>query len=213
MTFDFSELEPRDRYKLLANTIVPRPIALVVTTSVDGKHNAAPFSFFNVFSEDPPVIVLGIGARARSAGNPKDTTRNIEATGEFTVNLVSEELLPGMSVCAIDFPEGVNELEEFGLDLLPSMKVKPPRIALSPVQLECRRLVSLSLGGAGRTLVIGEVLALHAAEGVVDPSNLHVDQSKLNLVGRMRGGGWYVRTHDVFRVPEPSLGEWREGKE
>lgn len=210
MTFDFAELEPRDRYKLLANMIVPRPIALVVTTSASGEHNAAPFSFFNVFSEDPPVVVLGIGARARTAGNPKDTTKNIEATGEFTINLVSEALLPGMSVCAIDFPEGVNELDEFGFEIVPSLKVRPPRIAQSPVQIECKRLVSLSLGGAGRTLVIGEVLALHATEGVVDPTNLHVDQSKMDLVGRMRGGGWYVRTHDVFRVPEPTIGQWSE---
>lgn len=209
VTFDFAELSGRERYKLLSNTVVPRPIAFVVTQSAAGRRNAAPFSFFNVFSEDPPIVVLGIGARGRTPGHPKDTARNIEETGEFTVNLVNEALVPGMSVCAMEFPTEVDELAESGLDTVESVNVKPPRVAAAPVQLECRRTLSLNLGGAGRTLVVGEVLVMHVSEDLVDPTNLRVDRTKLGLVGRVGSGGWYVRMNDVIQVKEPTLEEWQ----
>src|SRR5829696_7444583 len=133
----FPELEPRE--KLLCATIVPRPIALVTSVGRDGIVNAAPFSFFNVFSEDPPLIVLGLQHKPDQA--PKDTTRNIAETGAFVVNLVDEDLAEGMNVCAIDFPPGISEIEAAGLELIAGIDVPVPRITQAPFALECRREV------------------------------------------------------------------------
>src|SRR5206468_7624673 len=138
-----------DAYKLLVSTVVPRPIALATTVDLQGRINAAPFSFFNAVSSVPPVVVLGI-----SPGDPnnelgdgyKDTERNIRDTGEFVVNLVDEALAEQMNICAVDFPLGVGELEKAELTALPSVGVAPPRIAQAPVSFECRRITGLSLG-------------------------------------------------------------------
>lgn len=211
VAFDFAGMSGRDRYKLLANTILPRPIALVVSESGAGLRNAAPFSFFNVFSEDPPVVILGVGAQSRRPGQHKDTTRNIEETGEFTINLVDEALVPQMGICSIDFPSATDELAVSKLETIDSLRIKPPRIAASPVQLECSRTLTLSLGGSGRTLIVGEVLVLHAAESAIDPATLRVDHAQLGLVGRVGSGGWYSRTRDLFQVKDPTLEEWEAG--
>ena len=150
VAFDFAGMSGRDRYKLLANTILPRPIALVVSESGAGLRNAAPFSFFNVFSEDPPVVILGVGAQSRRPGQHKDTTKNIEETGEFTINLVDEALVPQMGICSIDFPSATDELVVSELQTIDSLRIKPPRIVASPVQIECSRTLTLSLGGLGQ---------------------------------------------------------------
>src|SRR5579864_6092378 len=121
MQFDFRTLPPPDRYKLLVGSVVPRPIAFVTTRAASGHNNAAPFSFFNVFSADPAIVVLGI--EKRNSGPLKDTVRNIRETREFVVNLVSEEIAERMNVCAVDFPEGTDELAESGLTPGPSMVV------------------------------------------------------------------------------------------
>ena len=126
LRFDFAELAATDRYKLLGGLIVPRPIALVTSHSPDGRVNAAPFSFFNVFAEEPPLVVLGLGISP--LGGAKDTTLNIRDTGEFVVNLVDEPIAEAMNLCAIDFPPEISEVEVAGLDLAPSEKVAPPRI-------------------------------------------------------------------------------------
>ncbi|CAH2604820.1 Nitrilotriacetate monooxygenase component B [Rhodovastum atsumiense] len=207
MLFDFATLAPQDRYKLLTSTVVPRPIAWVVTQDRQGRLNAAPFSFFNVFSQDPALVVLGIGGRA--AGKAKDSGANIRQTGEFVVNLVSHANLAQMNVTAIDFPPEVDEIAEAGLTTLPSTRVAPPRIAESPVALECRRFMVFDLD-EGRGLVVGEVLAMHIRDDCMsDPARLHVDTPKLDLVGRMHGGGWYVRTTDLEEVPRISLADWQ----
>ena len=207
MLFDFDTIPMQDRYKLLVSTVLPRPIAWVVTQDLQGGLNAAPFSFFNVFSEDPPLVVLGIGAR--SPGVPKDTVRNIRETGEFVVNLVSHGNLEQMNVTAIDFPHGVSEIAEAGLTTLPSAKIKPPRIAESPVALECRRFMLIDLN-AGRTLVLGEVLAVHVRDDcIADLGRLRVDAPRLDLVGRMHGAGWYARTTDLEEVPRIKVQDWK----
>lgn len=207
MLFDFADLAPRDRYKLMASTILPRPIAWVVTESPEGRLNAAPFSFFNMFSDDPPVVCLGIGARA---GDPKDTARNIRETGQFVVNLVSEAVAERMNVTAIEFGPEVDELAEAGLETAPSVKVKPPRIASSPVALECERMTVLDLG-TSRSLVIGQVLAMHIRDdAVLDPAKCYVDTPKLGLVARMHGRGWYARSTDLFDMPRIDVADWRE---
>jgi flavin reductase (DIM6/NTAB) family NADH-FMN oxidoreductase RutF len=204
MEFDLAKLEPRDRYKLLGGLVVPRPIALVTSRSAGGQDNAAPFSFFNVLAEEPPIVVLGIGVAA--SGGAKDTTNNIRDTGEFVVNLVDEPIAEAMNLCAIDFPPEVSEIEVAGLELLPSERVRAARIAQSPVHLECRRLMTLQ-PGRERYIILGEVLWLHVRDGIADPETLRVAPSYAP-VGRLFGAG-YVRTHDRFELPRLSFQEWQ----
>jgi len=206
MRFDLAELSAAERYKLLGGLIVPRPIALVTTRSADGRSNAAPFSFFNVFAEEPPLIVLGLGISP--SGGAKDTTVNIRDTGEFVVNLVDEAIAEAMNLCAIDFPPEVDEIEVAGLALAPSDKVAPPRIAQAPVNLECRRYLTLQ-PARERYLVLGRVVMAHVRDGVLDPATLRVDRDAYAPIGRLFGGG-YVRTHDLFEMPRLTYREWLE---
>jgi flavin reductase (DIM6/NTAB) family NADH-FMN oxidoreductase RutF len=210
MIFEFSSTASRDIYKLLVSTIQPRPIAWVTTQDVDGTVNAAPFSFFNAVSGDPPVVAFGIGGRG--PGDVKDTGGNIRRTGEFVVNLVSFELREQMNITAIDFPKEVNELKEAGLTTTPSSKVKPPRITEAPVALECERLVIVDVG-IDRAVVLGKVLAIYVRDDcVLDAERCYIDTPKLDLIGRMHGGGWYSRVTDRFDLPRISVDEWAAGK-
>jgi flavin reductase (DIM6/NTAB) family NADH-FMN oxidoreductase RutF len=210
MIFEFSATASRDVYKLLVSTIQPRPIAWVTTQDVDGTVNAAPFSFFNAVSGDPPVVAFGIGGRG--PGDVKDTGGNIRRTGEFVVNLVSFELREQMNITAIDFPKEVNELKEAGLTTTPSSKVKPPRITEAPVALECERLVIVDVG-IDRAVVLGKVLAIYVRDDcVLDAERCYIDTPKLDLIGRMHGGGWYSRVTDRFDLPRISVDEWAAGK-
>jgi flavin reductase (DIM6/NTAB) family NADH-FMN oxidoreductase RutF len=210
MLFDLAALDAQNAYKLLVSTVVPRPIAWITTQDIDGSVNAAPFSFFNAVSGNPPVVAIGIGGRA--PGDAKDTGGNIRRTGEFVVNLVSDALAEKMNITAIDFEKSVNELAEAGLTTAPSAKVRPPRIAESPVALECERLVIIDVG-TDRSVVLGRVLAIHIADDcVLDPARCYVDTHRLDLIGRMHGGGWYARTRDSFDLPRIPLGEWPQRK-
>jgi flavin reductase (DIM6/NTAB) family NADH-FMN oxidoreductase RutF len=203
MLFDFEALAKKDRYKLVVSTIVPRPIAWMVTQDLQGRTNAAPFSFFNVFSNDPVVVGIGVGARGMGGEERdefKDTMANIEAVGEFTVCMVSEELAGAMNVTGADFPPGVDEIAQAGLTTAPSARIRVPRIAESPVALECRVFQIVPIGT--HRLVLGEVLAVHVRDDcMLDAARLYVDTPKLGLVGRMHGGGWYSRTSDRFDMP------------
>ncbi len=210
MLFDLAALDAQNAYKLLVSTVVPRPIAWVTTQDLDGSVNAAPFSFFNAVSGNPPVVAIGIGGRA--PGDVKDTGGNIRRTGEFVVNMVSDALAQQMNVTAIDFEKSVNELAEAGLTTAPSSKVRPPRIAESPVALECERLVIVDVG-IDRSVVLGRVLAIHIKDDcVLDADRCYVDTPKLDLIGRMHGGGWYARTRDRFEVPRIPVTDWPLGK-
>lgn len=200
----FSEIAPRERYKLLCASVTPRPIALVTTLSADGVVNAAPFSFFNVFSEDPALVVLGL--QHKPGNNPKDTTRNIAAAGEFVVNLVDEALAEAMNICAIDFPPDVSEIEAAGLTLVPGVSIGVPHIAQAPFALECRKTVSMAFTPT-RELLIGEVVRIHAREGLVDPATLRVSLSDYKPVGRMFADG-YSRQNDRFDLKRGSYAEW-----
>ncbi len=200
MHFDFAQIPAQERYKLLVSTVVPRPIALVTTVNAEGRPNAAPFSFFNVVSEDPPLVVLGIGGREPARDGDKDTMRNLRSGGQFVINLVDEPLLEQMNICAIDFPPEVDELAAAGLTPIPSVHVAPPGIAEAPVRLECREWQSIPVGPQCRTLLIGEVLGMSVREGIVSPETLRVDIDALALVGRMHGGGFYVRLTDRIRM-------------
>jgi flavin reductase (DIM6/NTAB) family NADH-FMN oxidoreductase RutF len=206
MLFDFTSLNPSICYKLLVSTIVPRPIGWVVSQDREGALNAAPYSFFNALSADPPVVGIGIGRR--SSGNGKDTRTNIIETGEFVVNLVSEETAPAMNVTAIEFDPEVNELGEAGLTVCPSLRVKPPRIAESPVAIECSLLQMVDLG-PNSGIVLGRVLAIHVRDdAVLDATNGYVDTPALKLIGRMHGTGWYARTSDRFEMPRIPVQAW-----
>jgi flavin reductase (DIM6/NTAB) family NADH-FMN oxidoreductase RutF len=202
--FEFATLSASERYKLLGGLVVPRPIALVTTQDADGRVNAAPFSFFNVFAEEPPLLVLGLGISPQ--GGTKDTTVNIREAGEFVVHLVDEPIAEAMNLCAIDFPPEISEIEVAGLDLAPSERVAPPRIARAPVGLECRRYLTLQ-PSRERYLVIGEVLVAHVRDGIVDPATLRVDRDAYAPIGRLFGGG-YVRTHDRFEMPRLTYQQW-----
>ncbi|HEY8613823.1 MAG TPA: flavin reductase family protein [Roseomonas sp.] len=203
MLFDFEALAKKDRYKLVVSTVVPRPIAWMVTQDAQGRVNAAPFSFFNVFSNDPVVVGIGVGSRGMGGEEQedfKDTLTNIEALGEFTVCMVSEDTAEAMNITGADYPPGVDELKIAGLTTAPSAKIRVPRIAESPVALECRVWQIIPIGG--HRLVLGEVLAVHIRDDcMLNPERFYVDTPKLNLVARMHGAGWYARTTDRFDMP------------
>jgi flavin reductase (DIM6/NTAB) family NADH-FMN oxidoreductase RutF len=211
MLFDFATIPAKERYKLLVSTVVPRPIAWIVSQDLNGQLNAAPFSFFNAFAGDPPVVGIGIGSHDHV--RPKDTRRNIRDTKQFVVNLVSEETAAAMNITAIEFEADISELAQAGLTVLPSVYVKPPRIAESPVSMECELMQIVDLG-SDTGLVLGRVLAVHVREDcVIDAARHYVDTPKLKLIGRMHGSGWYVRTSDLFSMDRISRDAWKQRKD
>ena len=205
MHFDFETLPPRERYKLLTATVLPRPIALVSTLNEDGGVNAAPFSFFNVFSEEPALVVLGLeGAKDSEGalnGRYKHTTENIFRTGEFTVNLVDEDIVEAMVKCAANAPAGISELPFAGLTASAPVKIGTPSISEAPVSLECRSYDMLKVSDT-RVLALGEVLALKARDGLIDPVTGYLDWDQYHPVGRLYANG-YVRTGDRFDIAIP----------
>ena len=207
MEFDFEKYSPTDRYKLLSSTVIPRPIALISTVDTDGTLNAAPFSFFNVFAEDPPTCVAGLARR--TDGNKRDTARIIGETGEFVVNMVDRELAAAMNICAVDFAPDIDEFEMAGLTPVASRLVTPPRIAEAPVSFECRRAVTLQLG-PGRDLVVGEILTMHARDGLIDPDKLYLDREKYDVIGRLYAD-LYAPLRDVFSMKRWQPEEWAGG--
>jgi len=211
MHFDLEKMPTPDAYELLVSTVVPRPIALATTIDRAGKVNAAPFSFFNAVSSVPPVVVLGISPGATSEDGYKDTERNIRDSGEFVVNLVDEALAEQMNICAIDFPDGIGELDKARLTAEPSVGVRPPRIAQSPVSFECQRVTGVSLGPRSM-LEIGRVIHIHIRDDLVDPAKMYVHTEKMRLIGRMHGRGWYARTSDLFLMDRLELGSWNAAK-
>jgi flavin reductase (DIM6/NTAB) family NADH-FMN oxidoreductase RutF len=206
MLFDFNQIPGKECYKLLVSTVTPRPIAWVVSQDAKGLLNAAPFSFFNVFSGDPAVVAIGIGNR--KPGQAKDSRANIRETGEFVVNLVAESNAEAMNVTGIEFDPSVDELAQAGLTPAPSVRVKPPRIAESPVAMECKLMQIIDLGESG--LVLGRVVAMHVRdEFVIDADKYFIDTPGLKLIGRMHGRGWYARTSDMFEMPRIPVNEWK----
>ena len=202
MRFDLETIDAMTGYRLLTATVTPRPIAWITTRSRAGVVNAAPYSFFNVMGHTPPTVAIGL--LADPVKGFKDSARNILETGDFVVNLVTEELAAAMNLTSIDAPAEVNELELAGLTAAESAHVRPPRIGESPVSLECRNLSSV-VTGPHQTVVIGRVLAIHVADALVlDPARGHVDSPALGTIGRMHGAGWYTRTADRFQLDRPA---------
>ena len=199
--FTFADLEPRERYKMLCATVVPRPVAWITSVDEAGVVNAAPYSFFNVFSEDPALVI--IGADRKPDGAVKDTVANIERAGAFTVNMADQDLLSAMVDTAAGFPAGTSEPAAIGLMLEPGGN-GIPRIADAPVSLECR-LFELRAVGARRHLVIGEVSAIVAREGLFDPDTKRVNFELYDPVARLYATR-YARLGEPFDRPIP---DWR----
>lgn len=185
MQFDFDAMPAINRYKILVSTVVPRPIAWVTTLSDNGVPNTAPYSFFNVMGVDPPIIVIGVQSHPEKRF--KDTAQNILNSTEFVVNLVTEDTASSMNVTSIDAPPGVNELGLAKLATEPSVKIKPPRIAASPVAFECKIHTSLTFS-PNQAIVVGKVVHAHVHDAyVLDAERCHIDTPKLKLIGRMHG--------------------------
>jgi flavin reductase (DIM6/NTAB) family NADH-FMN oxidoreductase RutF len=201
MIIDVSSTDVVKIYRTLVEVVTPRPIAWVTTIDAEGRINLAPFSFFNAFGANPPVVVFSPGLRRD--GTKKDTLRNLEIVPEFVLNAAVEDLAEPMNATAKELPSGQSEAEYAGLALEPSTKVRPPRVAASPVHLECqvRQIIPIGDGPIAANLVIGEVLLIHIDDSVLDPSG-QVDPRKLRTIARL-GGDYYCRSTDLFEMKRP----------
>ena len=189
-------------YKILTGAVLPRPIGWISSVDISGHPNLAPFSFFNVVCSKPPTVVFCPLIRGTD-GKTKDTLNNVRLTGEFVVNIVTEELVPAMNLSSIEDVPELNEFEFAGLTAAPSVVVRPPRVAESPIHFECKvhQIVDISDQPGGGSLVIGTILHIHVDERVLlgeDKINL----SALKPVGRLVGN-YYTRVTDLFELARP----------
>ena len=198
MEFDLEGEHLKHAYRLLAGVVTPRPIAWVTTMDREGRLNAAPFSFFNVLGTNPPIV--GFSPGNRSVDVPKDTPRNIRATGEFVVNLVDEATAEAMYLTSADLPHGESEIDHAGLTVADSVSVSVPRIAEAPVALECAEWATLEI--VQNRLVIGVVKRMIVRDGIIDPDSLRVNTGAFRPVGRMQSPSWYCRTTEMFEMPQ-----------
>ena len=189
-----SDVGPEATYKLLTGIVVPRPIAWVTTVSAAGVVNLAPFSAFTFVSNKPPMIGVNVG---RKAGVMKDTGRNIHDTGEFVVNIADETLVEPVHLSAIEYGADTSEVEVLGLQVAPSLKVRPPRLAAAPVSMECRLHRSIAFGDTGSEFMVGEVLVFRLRDGLME--NGKIDSAKLRPLCRIAGPN-YAGLGEVLRM-------------
>ncbi len=201
MDIDVKKTPVVDVYHLLTGIVTPRPIAWVTTIDRQGVVNLAPFSFFNTFGANPPVVVFS--PTLRRDGSKKDTLLNIETSGEFVVNASVASLAEKVNLSSKEIPTGQSEIDLTGLHTTPSQFVKPPRITESPAALECKvlQIVNVGQGPIAANLVIGEVLAIHIDDRVLD-ENKRVDPRKIQTIARL-GGDYYCHTSDLFELKRP----------
>ena len=202
MRFEMDSLSPAERYKLLVNTITPRPIAWVLTQDGDGRRNAAPYSFFNAMGGTPPLVAIGMAADGQREGvAAKDSLRAIRETSEFAVALVDEAHAEAMNVTATNAPPGVDELALAKLDTTPATAITGPLLASAPVQFECR-LWQFIATGHDQGIVLGEVLVTHIEDRFLgeEDGKLRIDNPAMKLIGRTYGAGWYVRNSDRLQM-------------
>lgn len=186
-------------YKLLIGCVVPRPIAWVSSLSDDGIPNLAPFSFFMAVCNDPPTLAFSSGRRA---GAKKDTVRNIEHTQDFVVNLVDDALAEQMNLTSGEYPPEVDEFACTGLTAAPGVKVRAPRVAEAPINLECRVVQILPVGHGPHNLVLGEIVQFHIRDDLYNPTTGRIDMYTLHPVGRL-AGELYTHVHDIFEMKRP----------
>jgi flavin reductase (DIM6/NTAB) family NADH-FMN oxidoreductase RutF len=194
---ELAQLPVHERYKLLIGLVIPRPIAWVSTWSANGVANCAPFSFFNVISEEPPLCILSFNWR--SDREIKHTLKNIRRTGEFVVNLADEGTANAMHLSSTEIPEGESEFGRFGLTAVPARLVKHPRIGEAAASLECRVERRIEFGSE-REMVVGEILLVHAREGVIDPVTKRISEERYRPIGRLFANR-YCTTRERFDLP------------
>ncbi len=199
VTFLVDELDGVDGYKLVTGLVVPRPIGWIGSISPTGVNNLAPYSFFNAVSGDPPTVVFSPGA---GSGTRRDTADNVKVSGEFTVNIVTDEVAEAMNATSAGLPAESDEFAHAGLTAVPGVRVDAPRVAEAKAQMECRVTHELHVGreGGGNWLFVGEVIVFHVNEDLLDGTR--VDQAALAAVGRHVGNS-YSRTHELFTMIRP----------
>jgi flavin reductase (DIM6/NTAB) family NADH-FMN oxidoreductase RutF len=201
MEIEVAGSPPVDIYRLLISCVTPRPIAWVTSIDLEGRVNLAPFSFFNAFGAEPPVVVFG--PNRKRDGSKKDTLANIEATGEFVINGAVASLAEQMNLSSKELPHGESEVELTGLSLAPSKKVKTPRLAESPLHMECvlRQVISIGDKQLSANLVIGEIVLFHIDDSLLDADG-RIDPHKAKTIARL-GGNYYCHTSDLFEMKRP----------
>ena len=203
-SFDPELLETREVHRLLSSSIAPRPIAFASTKDAKGNVNLSPFSFFNVFSSNPPILIFSPARRVRD-NTTKHTLQNATETKEVVINIVDFSIVEQMSETSKEYDKGVNEFIETGLTEVPSIKVKPPRVLESPVSFECtvENIVSLGEHGGAGQLIIAKVVHIHVKSELIN-ENGQIDSEKLDLVARL-GGDWYTRVtqESMFKLAKP----------
>lgn len=199
MDLRLADLPVLERYKLLIGLVIPRPIAWISTWNENGVANCAPFSFFAVFSEDPPLCMVSFNRR--SDGELKHTIKNIRRTGEFVVNLADESTAEAMHISSYEIPETESEFDKTGLTPVPAKLVKHPRIAEAAASFECRLERRIEFGPE-REMAIGEILLVHAREGVIDPVTKRVSEENYKPIGRLFASR-YCTTRQRFNLPGP----------
>ncbi len=203
VSYNPKDLSTGKLHGYLLSAVAPRPIAFASTIDADGRPNLSPFSYFNVFSSNPPIVIFSPARRVRD-NTTKHTLENAEVVKEVVINVVNYDIVQQMSLSSTEYPEGVNEFEKAGLTMLKSDEVKPFRVAESPIQMECKvnDIVKLGTEGGAGNLIICEVVKFHISEEVLDENGI-VIQEKLDLVARA-GGSYYSRARDgFFEIPKP----------
>lgn len=203
LSLDPKEISTGKTHQYLLGAVGPRPIAFASTVDKDGRPNLSPFSFFNVFSANPPILVFSPARRGRD-NTVKHTYLNAKATNEVVINIVNYDMVQQMSLSSTEYAEGVNEFDKAGFTMLASDVVKPYRVAESPAQFECKinEIIELGEEGGAGNLVICEVVKMHFHERILD-ENGAIDQQKIDQVARL-GGNWYSRANlGMFEVPKP----------
>ncbi len=207
LSLDPKELKTAQIHQYLLHAVAPRPIAWASTIDAEGNANLAPFSFFNVFSANPPIAIFS-PARSGRTGATKNTLDNVREVPEVVINIVNYDLVQQASLSSTEYPKGTNEFVKAGLTEIPSVKIRPSRVKESPVQLECivREVIELGTQGGAGNLVIAEIVMIHIADDILDPETKMIDQNKIDLVARM-GGDWYCRAsgNAMFKVPKPLI--------
>lgn len=198
MIYDFSTLPSQDRYRLLSNFVAPRPVALITTRDVNGRANAAPMSFFNVFSHDPAIVAVGI--QDRPDGRTKDTMANLRTTHEFTAHIVDMPMAEAMLICGLDFPPEVDELALAGLTSRKGEKTSAPVIETAPVAMECR--VERMIEWPERAIILGEIVSMHIRPDCIAPGGRYANPETFQPIARLHADNYIVADRQ-FEMASP----------
>jgi flavin reductase (DIM6/NTAB) family NADH-FMN oxidoreductase RutF len=213
MRFDLSQVPKRTTYNLINGLVAPRPIALVTSLGPDGVLNAAPFSSYNYLCHDPAILGFGVAARPDGSQTLKDTARNIEYSGEYVVNVVTEDIGRKMNICGVDFPSEVSEMDMAGFTPEPSIVVKTPRIKEAHAALECRLYQMIKPGPGEARIILGHVVAIYVEDRFIDPKGPYVLAKELHSIGRMNALNYYVHTQDAFfEIQRLNYEQWQKGE-